>query len=410
METKDTHLERLSPELLTQILLDLPTSQSLQSLIRASPKCYQVFLASKAKIVSTMICRRIHPSALIDALAAIKASQLRSLRPDRKTVLNFIRRYNYQRRMGHSQRIHRLSLQAVVSLCQLYWSSQYFIRSLTKRSRYYLRQCGQPTCSEDQSPFNENILRIMDQEMPLSGVEQGRLQRAFYRYELYGHLLGSDLEYCGEKLWEHPCDSHFFLRLYNTWEQHEMACVDNYLRSRLDSVFDKVEHAFVGIEISLPHVEDEGLVDRFSKPRREAILAAKRTIHSRYLDYMLSMSLPFLHSTLELGDEEQQRKFSSHIHYDSQKRSFTNALEEQTIDNRNGDRDKIMNYLSHKEDGLPTTFGDTIETANEGWRKYRFQSTSFPVPTAIEKQEISREFSIPKPYIRAPVSIFKEIG
>ncbi|MCJ1457214.1 hypothetical protein MMC28_007581 [Mycoblastus sanguinarius] len=207
----------------------------------------------------------------------------------------------------------------------------------------------------------------MDQEMPLSGVEQGRLQRAFYRYELYGHLLGSDLEYCGEKLWEHPCDSHFFLRLYNTWEQHEMACVDNYLRSRLDSVFDKVEHAFVGIEISLPHVEDEGLVDRFSKPRREAILAAKRTIHSRYLDYMLSMSLPFLHSTLELGDEEQQRKFSSHIHYDSQKRSFTNALEEQTIDNRNGDRDKIMNYLSHKEDGLPTTFGDTIETANEGW-------------------------------------------
>lgn len=79
-------LERLSPEILIQILLEVSSSQSLYSLIRASPKCYQVFLISKAKILTGLVRQTIHPAAIMDALTAVKAMQLKDSRPDRKQV------------------------------------------------------------------------------------------------------------------------------------------------------------------------------------------------------------------------------------------------------------------------------------------------------------------------------------
>ncbi|CAF9915382.1 MAG: hypothetical protein ALECFALPRED_010133 [Alectoria fallacina] len=136
------YLDRLSAELITPILLELPTTQSLYSLVRASPKSYQVFLASKEKILVSLMRPTIQPVAFLDTLAAVQASQLKEKGPDRKGVLAFLRHYENERQKAVGQRGRHYSLSTATSLCQLYRSSQYFIRELTRRSNIYLRRCA----------------------------------------------------------------------------------------------------------------------------------------------------------------------------------------------------------------------------------------------------------------------------
>ncbi len=139
------HFDRLSAELITPILLELPTTQSLCTLIRASPKAYHVFLASKEKILISLMHRSIKPAAFIDALAAVQASQLKDKGPDRKAVLAFLRKYETNRHKAVKQKGQHYSLAAAVSLCQLYRSTQYFLKDLTSRSNFYLHRNGD-TC------------------------------------------------------------------------------------------------------------------------------------------------------------------------------------------------------------------------------------------------------------------------
>ena len=136
------HFDRLSAELITPILLELPTTQSLWALIRASPKAYHVFLASKGKILTSLMHRSIRPAAFIDALAAVQASQLKDKGPDRKAVLAFLRKYETNRHKAVEQKGQHYSLATAVSLCQLYRSTQYFLKDLTSRSNFYLHRCG----------------------------------------------------------------------------------------------------------------------------------------------------------------------------------------------------------------------------------------------------------------------------
>ena len=49
-----------------------------------------------------------------------------------------------------------------------------------------------------QDPYHQ----MGHQYDPLSCEEESRLQRGFYRYELYTQIFGSNMEYRGEKLWE----------------------------------------------------------------------------------------------------------------------------------------------------------------------------------------------------------------
>lgn len=218
--------DRLSAELITAILFEVDTTESLHSMIRASPKSYHVFLASKEKILLSLMRRTIQPAAFIDALAAVHASQLRNVRPDRKAVLAFLRKYENQRHRPVEQKGHHYSQPTAVSLCQLYRSTQCFIHDLTGRSTFYLRRCAGTSSipvkrfdMEDGSitigpAVHKSIWRSKgdhpaDREywyVPHSDVEEGRLQRAFYRYELYTQIFTSEM---GAKLWEIPSLSFF---------------------------------------------------------------------------------------------------------------------------------------------------------------------------------------------------------
>ena len=213
------HLHRLSAELIASILLELPTVKSLYSLIRASAKSYQVFLASKEKILVSLMLRTIAPTAFIDALAAVQASQLKEAGPDRRTVLAFLRNYENKRHRVVEHKHQRFSPGTAVSLCQLYRATQDFVKDLTSRSNFYLRRCRDAIILRDGSggiwrSDDERVVDRDDRYTPLSAAEEVRLQRAFYRYELYTQIFSSDMTASGKELWELPSDSHFFLEKY----------------------------------------------------------------------------------------------------------------------------------------------------------------------------------------------------
>lgn len=200
------HFDRLSAELIKPILLALPTVQSLYSLIRASPMSYQVFLASKEKILVSLMRRMIRPAAFVDALAAVQASQLKDVGPDRKMVLAFLRKYENTRNKAVKQKGQHLSIRTAVSLCQLCRSAQCFIELLTSRSHFYLKRCSDTvqTCSSPDGVItlrkNSGLWKrdgepSIDRDcwyVSRSDVEEVRLQRAFYRYELYTQIFSSD--------------------------------------------------------------------------------------------------------------------------------------------------------------------------------------------------------------------------
>ncbi|KAM0804660.1 hypothetical protein BDR22DRAFT_817744 [Usnea florida] len=369
------HFDRLSSELITPIMLELPTTKDLYSLIRASPKAFQVFLASKETILVSLMHQVIRPAAFIDALAAVQASQLKDLGPDRRAVLLFVRKYENKRQKAFGQDGQHYSLATAIALCQLYRSTQYFIKDLTSRSNFYLRRCretltiqtpyGFDLAEDDgfglQGSQGEHVVDRDDQYDPLSCEEESRLQRAFYRYELYTQIFGSNMEYMGEKLWELPLDSHFFLDNYQHWEIEELRCVDNYLWSRLSNTFDRIENSFIGIQLNeLPLDLSLQYYLRSAKLRE-----AKYQISSLYLDYLMNMSLPLLHHALRFDRLRMQQEMSSHIFYDSEKRSLSTRLEEYWRLLSRSDGIVVHDYALATSDH--SQFKDTIDRPNEGW-------------------------------------------
>lgn len=379
--------DRLSAELIKPILFDLPNTQSIYSLIRASPKCYQVFLTAKEKILISIMRQTIQPAAFIDALAAVQASQLKEKGPDRKKVLAFLRKYENKRHKALEPNGKHYSLSTAVSLCQLYRSSQYFINDLTGRSNFYLRRCGDTTFIQTRFSPRDGFHLVQEngpnslwgslkgelcvdrdhQYAPLSDVEEARLQRAFYRYELYTQIFSSGMEYKGERLWELPSDSHFFLEKYQHWEIEELACVADYLWSLVSDSFDRIEPAFVGLKLPEPPLDGSETSSFQSFARSKKLREAKYEIHSLYEEYLSSLSLPFLHQALRLDRFDMQREMSSHILYHGQEHSLSIALEKLWNEISRRDSNLIHSYVQAVARCSHFPFKDAIDRSNEGW-------------------------------------------
>lgn len=392
------YFDRLPAGLITPILLELPNTQSLYSLIRASPKAYQVFLTSKERFLISIMRQTIQPAAFFDAMAAVKASQLREKGPNRREVMAFLRKYENRRHKSVEQELKLLDAATAVSLCQLYRSTQCFISDLASRSNFYLRRCGDrrfrkvhSTPRDDFSfpkingfdglwrgketiPGDRNFIYV-----PLTDTEVGRLQRAFYRYELYAKIFSSDMEYNGEKLWELPSDSFFFLKKYRNWEIEELACVADYLWSLLINSFDRIESTFEGIQLPKPPL-NEDITTFQSYQRSQDLREAKFQIHRLHMDYLTNLSLPFIHHALSLDRWDMQREMSSHIYYDGQKRSLSTALEGIWNDASREDWKLIHNYTSTRNHRF--RFRDTLDGPNEGWLSV-YGNNSFVTPFSI---------------------------
>jgi len=345
-------LEKLSPELQILILLQLPSTQSLYSLIRASPQYYQVFLTWKERILSAVVGRMVIPHVLPDAIAAVGASHLEPRGPGRETVVSSIESFQYDRKIDHSKKL--LPLATSVSLCQLHRSVEYFVNDYTRRTTAALKQYCQSTGLTHRSEITQTP---EGQHVPLSSIEEGRLHRAFYRLELYGRLFYR--KPFTEKKLSALEQAHIFLAEFPPWEVEELACIRDYILLRLADVFDQVEEDFVKSILAEGHNNDDendtksappadiddddndnndddndddehainknedededededegededGLIgpDRFDGKDYFFSKHSKVSYHDAYMEYMLSLGLPFLRHIFEASGEERTR-------------------------------------------------------------------------------------------------------
>ena len=94
---------------------------------------------------------------------------------------------------------------------------------------------------------------------------------------------------------------------------------------------------------------------------------AKYNIHSLYPDYLLSLSLPFIHHALQLGRLNMQQEVSSRIHYDGQRRSLSTALEALWKTISRLESRLIQDYNCAIALGNFVEFTDTSDGPNEAW-------------------------------------------
>lgn len=228
----------LPPELLSLILRNLNSPRDLHSLISASPSCLHAFLGNKYRILLWLCVKGIQPGALRDALALHHAP--------RRTVAHgrmglrcnegveptdsepFLSKYfsdaTFEPPTDMADLTELLRLQSLVSR---------FAHGYFKEATALL---GAPLAPSDPT--------IIGEVAPPSPTEWTRLQRAFFRYELYCRAFPSDkkpLYQC-----THARDQcELFMDRLKPWEVEEITCVHNYLTRQVGSVVDAVEDLVV---------------------------------------------------------------------------------------------------------------------------------------------------------------------
>ena len=247
-------LASLSTELLYEILNQLSSLRDLYALIRASALFYRAFLSTKSSILSRILQNAIHPDVLPDVLAAARASEIvklirsRSQSEDddeliRQRTIDFLNEYRAHPNNYQPANIDNQAL--LIPLCRLYSSVEFFLDDFTSKALSALQNplllpYGPHSCKSSSE------IDSLDSLASLSTIERGRLQRAFFRFEIYRKVFHIAEEPRGlDPLFSEIEQADLFLPLFAPWEIEELACVNQYLMNTLESVFDGLEDDFV---------------------------------------------------------------------------------------------------------------------------------------------------------------------
>ncbi|MCJ1271840.1 hypothetical protein MMC22_011745 [Lobaria immixta] len=215
-------LDALPTELQILIMTRTSSPQSLYALVRTSRHLYRVFSLSKQKILSAMVHETLYPELLPDARAAAFLSLRKPPLAVREDYSALIHMYENDRKKTQAAELIPLTMS--ISMCQLHQSVEYFVRDFVERCATFFATRGCPLNPDD---------------LPLSRTEKCRIQRALYRFHIYGCLSYSN----GNEFV--PLGSlelkQFFYRNFPSHENEEIFCILDYLYVRLLKAYDRIK-------------------------------------------------------------------------------------------------------------------------------------------------------------------------
>ena len=245
--TSQSALELLLPELQRRILSQTDSFESLYSLIRASPRLYQVFRLNKQITLSNLACRQFDPATIRAALGIEKLRQIEHPPFSRDTVLQFFN-LEYDEPTDFPQPI--LPLPVSTNLRKLDGTIRFLTNDYVQNTLPIVTQLS----SSEHPAIRTEYKRDCGVPRPtISRSESFRLRRAFCRFETYRQLfsrcsldINHDLQRC-------PSDPSLtvfeqaekFFQHMPAHQAAEVACVRDYLHRRLRGVFDQVEDEVV---------------------------------------------------------------------------------------------------------------------------------------------------------------------
>lgn len=192
-------LARLPPELKQEILSALPDVWSLRSMALTCSSFYNAFINAERLITTRVLKNHVAADVLPDAIAALRSSQVEPW------MWREIREFGSKRL--HSQASPPASWTMVDALavsnlhsCVEYWSEK-FVKEMFNTASIFAYIDAPPAGS-------------------LSQNEKNRIQRAFYRFEVYQNLCrGFDVRENGG----------FLICKDSDCENEQLACVHDYL-------------------------------------------------------------------------------------------------------------------------------------------------------------------------------------
>ncbi|TVY73585.1 hypothetical protein LSUE1_G006855 [Lachnellula suecica] len=247
MDPTQSRMERLPVETQQAIMLALPDAESLKSLALSCRSLFGAFKDAELLVTRQVVLNEIASGVLPEAVAVLEASFTTTW--DRSSVQGFMSRH-FDARITPSR---NWTLSDALSVTKIQSHISYFAED------FFLK-------SSSMQSFGSHVL-------PLSENERLRIDRAFYRFEIYCNLF-RDFK---NPLFALSEQRVVFFSRFSPWENEQLACVHEYLLRVVSPVYnDLAEHDILWSEFDVDYADDMD--------------------HPEYVEPLLARGLSFLHS------------------------------------------------------------------------------------------------------------------
>ncbi|KAL8857969.1 MAG: hypothetical protein Q9178_005428 [Gyalolechia marmorata] len=276
-------LETLTPEIQAQIMRNIDSVQTLISLLRASPRLYQVFRTRRDYFLTQLAFRQFHPDIHDDVWRLAKALQL----PQPATIEDVHMKINNFMFMDndYEQPSPPVPAATIIALCKIGRTIGWFVEHYRQSSLKLLTDLGTHMDLQQDTEKLQSDLFV---------VEKGRLQRAFVLFQTFCCLFGTPKRDKEDKEnREYYRQASRYLRIYEPEDVEELACIRDYLVRHLWGIFEAIEEQAMqaGPEDAIHKLANECRPCWFSNNAK--------TSHLSYIDHIMSLGLPFLREVLE---------------------------------------------------------------------------------------------------------------
>ncbi|KAL9031532.1 MAG: hypothetical protein Q9180_006797 [Flavoplaca navasiana] len=248
---------------------------ALLSLVRASPRLYQVFRDRREYLITQVAFNHFHPQIIDDVWCLAKAIEIPKPIDNPNQVRHVL---NLSRYPDDAKLQPSIGLELTVPLCNIGEIIAWFVEDYRRSSLDLLAHVS----SEMDLPHDLGILQTS-----LSPVELGRLQRAFCRFETFCCL--SPPPRPGEEVIKWRMHAEQFFSRFEPDEVEEVTCIRDYLIRRLYGIFEAVE------EDALQGEQSESIRIIAQEHQPNGWLSNREhSFHHYHMDQLMSQGLKFL--------------------------------------------------------------------------------------------------------------------
>ncbi|KAK3295339.1 uncharacterized protein B0H64DRAFT_459470 [Chaetomium fimeti] len=237
--TEPSRLESLPAELRTLLLSSLASLNDLKAATHASPVLYHQYRADRKQILGRVLRCTLGEKVFVDAYAVQKSTRLEypPYLAAHLTAQAFMDTYQ-EHRAQPSIIAGECAAADVMGMATFYWS----------------------TVGPLMQKIPQKLLHNLDPSLQLghlSRVEEERILRALYRFEMWCNLYGTKPGAAAGSQSVQPIEMlMYFFQVFEPWEIEEISCIHALL-------MDMYDHIFVDLKLPLHHLPNR-LIDVWS--------------------------------------------------------------------------------------------------------------------------------------------------
>lgn len=227
-------LENLPAELRIRILSDVPDLRTLRAVIHASPVYFAQYRSNRKSILAQALQAELGDELFVDVYAAFKSrsSKIGPRRGPNSNVTDFLTLYHGWRCHGEERPTPHM-----FSLDDLRWMTWFYTRTVRPLAAHFV------TWALDNSSARPAASILSDTAHGnMSRIENTRIIRAFYRFEIFCHLFGGTQFESSAFLGSYI--QQLFFSEFEPWEVEEICCIYSFVKEKYEQIIVEVKWDF----------------------------------------------------------------------------------------------------------------------------------------------------------------------